>query len=73
MLLTQDSPEFDFFYERGKEAIPFGNETDLIEKAKYFSSNHKASKRISEAGHQRALKEHTWNRRFEQLFNYLIY
>ena len=71
MLLTQDSEEFDFFYERGKEAIPFGNETDLIEKAKYYSNNVTEAKKISEAGHRRALNDHTWSKRFNQLFNYL--
>ena len=71
MLLTQDSEEFDFFYDRNKEAVPFGNENDLIEKAKYYSNNHSAAKKISYAGYQRALNDHTWSRRFEQLFNYL--
>ena len=72
MLLTQDSEELDLFYERDKEVVSFGNETDLIEKAKYFSRNHAEAKKISEAGHQRALKDHTWTRRFDQLFNHLI-
>ncbi len=71
MLLTQDSEEFDFFYERGKEAIPFGNETDLIEKANYYSNHVAQAKKISEAGHRRALNDHTWSKRFNQLFNYL--
>ena len=71
MLLTQDSQEFDFFYERDKEAIPFGNENDLIEKAKYYSNNPTAAERIADAGYQRAINDHTWGRRFEQLFNYL--
>lgn len=71
MLLTQDSQEFDFFYERDKEAVPFGNETDLIEKAKFFSKNHSAAKKISEAGYKRALQDHTWSKRFDQLFNHL--
>jgi spore maturation protein CgeB len=71
MLLTQDSEEFDFFYERGREAIPFGNETDLIEKAKYYSNNVTEAKKISEAGYRRALNDHTWSKRFNQLFNYL--
>jgi len=71
MLLTQDSQEFNFFYERDKEAIPFGNENDLIEKAKYYSNNPAAAERIADAGYQRAINDHTWGRRFEQLFNYL--
>ena len=71
MLLTQDSDEFDFFYERNIEAVPFGNENDLVEKAKYFSNNKTAAKKIAKAGYERAINDHTWGRRFDQLFHYL--
>ena len=71
MIGVDGHEEFDYFYERGKEAIPFGNETDLIEKAKYYSNNVMEAKKISEAGHRRALNDHTWSKRFDQLFNYL--
>ena len=34
--MTQDSEELDFFYKRDDEVIAFGNETDMIEKVKYY-------------------------------------
>ena len=69
MLLTQHSEELDYFFEEGKEVVSFKNESDMIDKARYYSNNHKASKEIALAGYKRAKREHTWKNRFESLFS----
>lgn len=71
MLMTQDSDELDYFYERNKEVIGFGNETDMLEKAKYYSSHHLEAEKIAIKGYERAKAEHTWQNRFDDLFYYL--
>jgi spore maturation protein CgeB len=71
MLMTQDSEELDYFYERETEVIAFGNENDMIEKARYYSSHSSAAEKIARKGHERAISDHTWQRRFDQLFQHL--
>ncbi len=71
MLMTQDSEELDFFYKRDDEVIAFGNETDMIEKVKYYSSHESEARRVAQKGYERAIAEHTWKKRLDQLFTHL--
>ena len=68
MLLTQHSNELSYFFDEGKEVVSFTNESDMIDKAKFYSNNEKASKKIALAGYKRAKNEHTWKKRFDSLF-----
>ncbi len=71
LLLTQHSDELEFFFDEGKEVISFKNEFEMIDKIKYYMSNDDIRKKIAVAGYQKALKEHTWVKRFEDLFDHL--
>jgi spore maturation protein CgeB len=71
MLMTQDSEELDYFYERDTEVITFGNETDMIDKARYYSSHYSEAEKIAKKGYKRAITDHTWDKRFNKLFEYL--
>lgn len=71
MLLTQNSDELEHFFEIDKEVIAFNNEYEMIDKARYYSSNLKQARKIAEAGMKRAKNQHTWENRFTTLFEYL--
>ena len=71
MLMTQDSEELDYFYERGVEVITFSNEADMIDKARYYSTHHSEAEKIAKTGYKRAIADHTWEKRFTKLFEYL--
>ena len=71
LLMTQYSDELEYFFNDGKEAISFKNEFEMIDKIKYYLSNENESEKIAMAGYERALKDHTWERRFADLFDYL--
>ena len=71
LLLTQDSEELDYFYERDNEVITFGNEADMIDKASYYSNHHSEAEKIAKKGYERAIADHTWEKRFSKLFEYL--
>lgn len=68
LYLTQDNSELSLVYERGKEILTYKNERDCAEKIKWLLANSGEAAKIREAGRKRALKEHTWEKRFEKIF-----
>tara|TARA_B100000767_G_scaffold268118_1_gene287867 strand:+ start:1548 stop:2687 length:1140 start_codon:yes stop_codon:yes gene_type:complete len=71
LLITQFSKELEHFYEDGKEVISFNNEHELLDKVNFYSRNKKSGEIIAQAGYERAIKDHTWESRFRDLFIYL--
>lgn len=66
--LTQDNPELSLVYEVGKEILAQENEKDCAEKIKWLLANPEQAAKIREAGRKRALKDYTWEKRFEKVF-----
>jgi spore maturation protein CgeB len=67
--LTGHSDEIEEFYEVGKEIDTYRTQGELIDKARHYLRNHGSAERLREAGIRRARRDHTWKRRFEQLFH----
>jgi len=38
---------------------------------KFYLNNNQQRKKIADAGHKRAINEHTWEHRFNELFSYI--
>jgi spore maturation protein CgeB len=66
--LTGYSDEISEFYEPGKEIDTYQNGDELIDKTRFYLSHPAAAERLREAGYQRAINNHTWKHRFQQLF-----
>jgi len=66
--LTEYLPELERYYEIGKEIVCYRDKKELAEKVKYYLSHPEERERIRQAGYARALKEHTWEHRFQELF-----
>ncbi|MBI4525301.1 MAG: glycosyltransferase family 1 protein [Deltaproteobacteria bacterium] len=66
--LTGYSEEIEEFYEIGREIDTYGTPAELIEKARFYLSHPEAAEELREAGYRRALRDHTWDSRFEKLF-----
>jgi spore maturation protein CgeB len=71
LYITNYSEELSEHYEPDVEVIVFNNEYELIEKVKYYTKNDKEADKIRRAGLERALESHTYQRRFQDLFNEL--
>jgi hypothetical protein len=67
--LTGHSDEIAEFYEPGKEIDTYRDPEELIAKTKHYLSHPDEAERLREAGYRRALRDHTWERRFEDLFS----
>lgn len=66
--ITGYTDEIGEFYELGKELDTYRTETELAEKVQYYLKNPDAAERLRGASRQRALRDHTWKNRFEELF-----
>ena len=59
------------YYELGKEMVVFKNEADLVAKCRYYLDHEEERKAIAKAGYERTLKEHTYEKRFKEIFKFL--
>jgi hypothetical protein len=66
--LTGYTDEITEFYELGKEIDTYRCAAELVEKARFYLGHPEAAENLREAGYQRARRDHTWVRRFEELF-----
>lgn len=68
LYLTQDNPELSLVYKIGREILTYKNEKDCLYKIQWVLEHSKKAERIRKAGMARALREHTWEKRFEEIF-----
>lgn len=66
--LTGYQDELSEYYEIGKEIVCYETKEDMLEKALFYLQHEKARQSIRKMGRLRALAEHTWQHRFEDLF-----
>jgi spore maturation protein CgeB len=68
LYLTGYSEELAEMFEPGKEMLMYRDQHDMLDKVSYFLDHPKHSERIRDAGHRRALSDHTYRQRYEELF-----
>ena len=68
LYLTQDNPELSLVYDVRKEIFTYHDEKDCAQKIKWLLANPTEADKIRKAGQERALKDHTWEKRFEDVF-----
>ncbi len=64
--------ELQEFFEIEKEIVCYRNADELADKIKYYLSHDSEREQIRKAGHERCLKDHTWHRRFEKVFEQIL-
>jgi len=68
MQLTGRAEGLEAYFEPDKEIVVFESEADLVEKARYYLAHEEARRAIADAGHMRALRDHTYELRFTEIF-----
>lgn len=58
-------------YEIGREIVCYRSHAELVDLCRHFLAHPDERERIRRAGHDRALRCHTWRHRFEKLFDAL--
>lgn len=69
--MVEHMEELQEFFEIGKEIVCYTDPQDLAEKIKYYLAHDSERERIRRAGRERCLRDHTWQRRFERVFEEL--
>ncbi len=71
LYLTEDHPELGLAFRPGEEILTYSGIDDLVYKIRYYLANPAAAEAIRKKGHERSLREHTWEMRFAKIFNIL--
>ncbi len=66
--LVEYMEELEEFFEIGKEIVCYTGPEDLVKKIKYYLKHESEREKIRRAGHERCLRDHTWQKRFEMAF-----
>lgn len=68
-LLTDYSPDLEEYYQVGKEVDCYRSFEEMADKIRYYLAHDKEREAIAKAGHERTLREHTWDKRFADIFH----
>ena len=66
--MVEEMEELAEFFEIGREIVCYNAPGDLADKIRYFLSHDSERETIRQAGHRRALADHTWHKRFQAVF-----
>lgn len=67
LLLTEAAPNLNTLFEPGREVVTYSSEDELVERIEHYASHEDERAAIARAGHERTLREHTYERRIAQL------
>lgn len=68
LYLCQHNPELKEVYNIGEEIVTYKDLDDCFQKIKYLLMNPEHAAQIRHAGHERALKDHTYEERWKDVF-----
>jgi spore maturation protein CgeB len=71
LYLTEYHPELDKFYDLDSEIVTYKDFDDLVERIRFLLSNPERADEIRRKGFERACREHSWEMRFEKIFQLL--
>jgi spore maturation protein CgeB len=71
LYLTEHHEELARFYDVGREIVTYTDFADLLEKIRRLLSDPAGAEAVRRAGRERALREHTWEMRFDRVFRLL--
>jgi len=69
--LLQYTPVIEQYFEIDKEIVCWKNEKELFEKTLYFAKNNNEREKIARNGYKRAIENHTWSKRIEDIAKFL--
>jgi spore maturation protein CgeB len=67
-LLTERVPHLERYFELGREVAVYDSTDDLVEQVDYWLSHEDERAAVAEAGYRRVLAEHTYDHRFNEIF-----
>jgi spore maturation protein CgeB len=71
LYLAERQDELAEYFDLGREVLTYADRDELLDVVRYYLAHPEQAERVRRAGHRRALRDHTWQRRFGQLFDLL--
>ncbi len=71
LYLTHHNPDLEELFVIGKEIETYKSPEECVEKVRYYINHPAEAEAIGKAGRARAERDHTWEKRFEGLFEVL--
>ena len=68
LVFTSPADDLETYYVPGKEMVLYEDQKDLIEKINYYLAHEDERAAIAKAGYERTIREHTYQKRFEEIF-----
>lgn len=72
LLFTQETSDIHDYFIPEKEIVTYRDFDDAIKKIKYYLENQEEAKLIARAGQKRVLTDHTYGKRFQEIFKRII-
>ena len=69
--MTEDHPELARAFRLGEEILTYKGISDLIGKITYYLSHPDEAEAVRKKGYERALRDHSWEMRFDKIFHIL--
>ena len=67
-IITSPADDIEKYYEPDKEIVLYRSYGELKEKIRYYIAHETERKKIAEAARARTLRDHTYRKRFEEIF-----
>lgn len=67
-LLTSKADDLETYYQPDREVVCFDGISELTEKIKYYLAHEDERAAIAQRGYERTFRDHTYARRFEEIF-----
>jgi hypothetical protein len=68
LLLTRDNPKLNEFFTPGEDIVTYDDVEDAAKKIRSLLADKTELARIARNGHERTLRQHTYQSRFEEIF-----
>lgn len=66
--ISSMADDLDTYYKIGEEMVVYDSVGDLIDKINYYLKHDSERENIAKAGYERTIREHTYEKRFKEIF-----
>lgn len=71
-VITGYADDLENFYKENEEMVFYRSTAELIDKIKYYLPREAEREKIAQAGYERTLRNHTYEKRFKEIFNKIL-
>jgi hypothetical protein len=71
LYMTHATPDLEPLFSENQEIVTFRHLKEMVEKVRYYLTHDFEREKIAQAGRARAMKDHTWVKRFQCIMTFL--